>query len=148
MADIDKRRRRMARNMAIARFAKFVEKYFYDTNWTMVATMCGVIDLLNEPEHERVRRAQSFRDDDYATAISSFLREVFGLDEKIGLALISEIASQEQLSQEAKDELAQILPIFGQGKPGDTLLQSIKIPVINKFIEVNSYPDDFYKKLI
>jgi hypothetical protein len=45
--------------------------------------MCGVIDLLNETGHGRVRGSQSWNDDDYATAISSFLREVFELDELI-----------------------------------------------------------------
>jgi hypothetical protein len=147
MVDIDKRR--MARDMAIGRFAKFVEKYFYDTDWTLVTTMCGVIDLLNEPEHERVRRAQSFRDDDYATAISSFLREVFGLDEKIGLALISEIARQEELSQKAENELAQILSIFGhENAAAASLLRSIKNPVVDTFVDVTWLPDDFYKRLV
>lgn len=147
MADIDKRR--MAGYMAIARFAKFVEKYLYWTDWTMVATMWGVIDLLDEPRHERVRRAQSWNDDDYATAISSFLREVFESDEKIGLALISEIAKQEELSQEAKEELAQILSLFGQeNADAASLLRSIKIPVVDKFVDVTWLPDDFYKRLV
>ena len=145
MREID--RGRMARDMAIARFAKFVERYLDDTDWTMVATMCGVIDLLNE--HERVRRAQSWGDPDYATAISDFLREVFDSDEQVGLALINEISNQEELSQEAKNKLAQILSIFGD-KSADamSLFQNISIPMVNKFIEVTWLPDDFYKRLI
>jgi len=147
MVDIDNKK--MARDMAIGRFAKFVDKYLYWTDWTMVATMCGVIDLLNEPRHERVRRAQSWNDDDYATAISSFLREVFELDEQIGLAFISEITKQEELSSEAKNEFAQILSIFGDKSADATsLFQNISIPVVNKFIEVTWLPDDFYKRLI
>lgn len=147
MVDID--RERMARNMAIARFAKFVERYLDSTDWTLVATMCGVIDLLDQPRHERVRRAQSWGDPDYATAISDFLREIFDFDEQVGLAIISEIIQQEELSQEAKNELSQILPIFGNKSADATsLLQNLQIPVVDKFIEVTWLPDDFYKRLI
>lgn len=147
MAKIDKKK--MARAMGIARFAKFIEKYFYWTDWTLVATMCGVIDLLDEPRHERVRRAQSFRDEDYAKAISNFLREVFDFDEKVGLAIINEIAKQEELSQEAKNELNQILPLFGnKSANAASLLQNLQIPVADVFIEVTRLPDDFYKRLV
>lgn len=147
MAKIDKKK--MARAMGIARFAKFIEKYFYWTDWTLVATMCGVIDLLDEPRHERVRRAQSFSDEDYAKAISNFLREVFDFDEKVGLAIINEIAKQEELSQEAKNELNQILPLFGnKSANAASLLQNLQIPVADEFIEVTRLPDDFYKRLV
>ena len=61
-------KKNMARDMGITRFAKFIEKYFYWIDWTLVATMFGLIDLLDEPRHERVTRAQSWRDSDYAKA--------------------------------------------------------------------------------
>ena len=139
----------LARNMAIARLAKFVEKYLYDTDWTIIASMCGVIDLLDQPKHERVRKAQSFGDSDYATAISIFLMEIFNFNEQIGIAIINEIIQQEELSQEAKNELNQILPMFGnKSTDAASLLQNIQIPVVDKFIEVTWLPDDFYKRLV
>jgi len=147
MVEIDKKK--IARNRGIFRFAKFVEEYLYDTDWTLIAKMWGVIHLLDEPRHERVRRAQSWKDPDYAAAISDFLREVFDSDEQVGLALINEISNQEELSPEAKNEFAQILPIFGDKSADATsLFQNISIPVVNKFIEVTWLPDDFYKRLI
>ncbi len=45
-------KRKMVRDLAIATFAKFVEKYLYDTHWPTIATMCGVIDLLDQSKHE------------------------------------------------------------------------------------------------
>ena len=141
--------KKMVRDMAIARLAKFVEKYLHHTDWTIIATMYGVIDLLDQPKHERVRRAQSWGDSDYATAISNFLREIFDFDERIGLAIINEIIKQEELSQEAKNELHQILPMFGNKSTDVTsLLQNIQIPVVDKFIEVTWLSDDFYKRLV
>ena len=98
MIKIDKKK--MARDMAIARFAKFVKNYLYDTDWRLVATMCGISDVLNE--HERVTKAQFFQDSDYGTAIIDFLQEIFNFDEQVGRALINEIVQQEELSEEAK----------------------------------------------
>ena len=43
MAEID--RKKMVRDMA--RFAEFVEKHLYDTDWALEAQKCGVIDILN-----------------------------------------------------------------------------------------------------
>ena len=142
-------KKKMVRDLAIARFAKCVEKYLYDTHWHTIATMFGVIDLLDQPKHERVRRAQFFKDPDYTTAISNFLREIFDLDEQVGLAVINEIIQREELSQEAKNEINQILPTFGNKSiDAASLLQNIQIPVVDKFIEVTWLSDDFYKRLV
>jgi len=146
-SDVDTKKR--VRGMAIAKFAKFVENYLYHTDWTIITTMYGVIDLLEQPKHERVRRAQSWNDHDYAAAISNFLREIFDSNEQIGRAIINEIIQQEELSQEAKNELNQILPMFGnKGTDAASLLQNIQIPVVDMFIEVTWLPDDFYKRLV
>lgn len=111
--------------------------------------MCGVIDLLNEPRHERVRRAQSWGDHDYATAICNFLGEIFNRNEEVGLAIIYAIVQQKELSKEAKVELEQILSILGNKNADATsLLKNFQIPVVDVFIDVTWLPDDFYKRLI
>jgi len=64
----------------------------------------------------------------------------------VGLAVINEIIQRGELSQEAKNELNQILPTFGnKSTDAASLLQNIQIPVVGKFIEVTWLPDDFYK---
>jgi len=113
---IDKKK--VTRNAAIARLAKFIEKHLCTTDWTLLADMAGVGHILDAPRHERVRRAQSFGDQDYPSAVSSFLQEVFDADEQIGLFLVGEIVQQENpyddpLTEEAKGELTQILSMFG-----------------------------------
>jgi len=147
---IDKKR--LARNAAIARLSKFIEKHLYNTDWTLLADMAGVGHILDAPRHERVRRAQGVGDLDYPSAVSSFLQEVFHSDEQIGLFLIGEIVQQENpyddpLTEEAKEELAQILSMFGS-EGIETVIPSFPPPVASKLIEVVWIPDDFYENLI
>ena len=149
MAEID-RKNKAARGMALARFCKFVETYLYDTDWTLVAAMCGVNDLLDKPQHGRVRNAQYWHDSDYPTAVLSFLTDVFENDEQIGRALISTIVQQRgPLSDKAKSELDPILSILGS-KSADigSLLLAVEIPTLDKFIKVTWLPDDFYVRLV
>ncbi|NPE30304.1 hypothetical protein HNV12_20575 [Methanococcoides sp. SA1] len=62
-------------NIGIGRFSRFVVEYLYHTDWYLTATCSGVNDILDK--YERVTRAQSWGDDDYPTAISKFLIDVF-----------------------------------------------------------------------
>jgi|GEM_PF-1203300 len=147
---IDKKK--VARNAAIARLAKFIEKHLYNTDWIILADMAGIGHILNAPRHERVSRARAFRDPDYPDAISSFLKEVFDSDEQIGLFLVGEIAKQEnpydgELSDDAKKELAQIFSMFSS-KGIDMIVPSFPPPIAEKLIEVVWIPDDFYEELI
>jgi hypothetical protein len=124
----------------------------YNTNWPLIAKRCGVSDILDASHHKRVTKAQDWGNPDYPDAIARFLEEVFDVDEQIGLHLVHEIASQENpyddpLSQEAKNELNQILAMFGG--------QEIKIQSLVRnlepsedYVSVTWMPDDFYKKLI
>lgn len=144
MVEIDKKQKI---SMGIIRFSRFVAKYLYDTDWSLIATGCGVSHILNK--YERVTRAQTFGDSDYATAISSFLIDVFDHNESRGILLINEIISQDTLDEEKKSELGQILSFFGIGDAYNfDLLSTISGSELEKFIELANYPDDFYKKLI
>lgn len=150
MVEID--RETVIRNLAIARFAKFVNKHLCNTDWDLVAGRCGVTNILNSPEHERVRRAQFFEDPDYPDAIERFLKDVFSRDEQVGILLVHEIAGSENpygepLSPEARSELEQILTLFGDS---DADLQSLvrEFQPTEDYISVASVPDDFYKRLI
>ncbi|WP_440951691.1 hypothetical protein [Methanococcoides sp. FTZ1] len=67
MIELDKKQKN---SMGIMLFSRFVEKHLYDTDWRLIATCCGVSDILNK--YERVTRAQTFGDPDYPTAISRF----------------------------------------------------------------------------
>jgi hypothetical protein len=146
---IDKKR--VARNAAIARLAKFIEKHLYNTDWTLLADAAGVGHILDR--YERVRRAQSFGDPDYPSAVSRFLKDVFNSDdEQIGLFLVGEIIRakndyDEPLTEDAKGELNQILSMFGS-EGIETIVPIFPPPVVSKFIEVVWIPDDFYEKLI
>lgn len=147
---IDKKR--VVRNAGIARLAKFIEKHLYSTDWTIIADMASVGHILDEPRHERVRRAQGFGDPDYPEAISRFLKEVFDTDEQIGLFLVHEIANQEnpyddELSKDAKEKLVQILSMFGSENLDFTASISTSVE-IDKFIDPIWIPDNFYEKLI
>lgn len=144
MVEIDKKQKI---SMGIIRFSRFVVKYLYDTDWSLIATCCGVSEILNK--YERVRRAQTFRDPDYGTAISRFLIDVFDHNESIGILLINEIISQGTFDEEKRSELEQILRFFGIGEAYNfDLLSTINVSELEKFIELANYPDDFYKKLI
>lgn len=145
-------RKAIIRNQAIARFAKFVAEYLYNTDWTLVTKRCGITSILDSPEHERVRRAQYFGDSDYPDAIERFLQDVFDRDEQVGLLLVREIASSEnpydeRLSLEARSELEQILALFGsQNADVRSLVRNLQ--PVEDYISVTSIPDDFYKRLI
>ena len=152
MVEIDKKK--IARNEAINKFAEFIAKNLPFTEWTLIAEEGGVIDILNEPRHKRVEEARSWGDSDYPEAVSKFLKEVFDTDEEVGLFLIHKYIQHdnpynEELSQEAKGELDQILSMFkSQTTDMTSLLRSFQPSVGNEFINVTWMPDDFYKKLI
>lgn len=146
MNETDKTR---IRDMAIARLAKFIDNNLHDIDWTITAQSCGVLDVLNQPFHERVQRAQSWGDSDYVTAVAGFLRDVFSTDGRIGLALVGEIIADKTFSEPVKAELDRILSMFGaRSEDLGGLLRTIQIPASEKFLEVTSVPDDFYRKLI
>jgi hypothetical protein len=137
------------RDIILSRLASFISRYFYETNWTQIAISCGVIKLLEQPKHERVRRAQSWNDDDYPEAITIFLIDVFDLDERIGKILIHEIISQRKLDEVPKTQLDKLLKFFGSSD-FDILdvFPTLQVNATSKYIDVIKYPDDFYKKLI
>jgi hypothetical protein len=134
MNDIDKAR--VVRMAAIARFSKLVVKYLYHTDWTLAADACGVIGILDRLEHERVRRAQYFGDDDYSIAVSNFLKEVFDIDDEIGLLLVHTVIQQrsqgdEELTPQAKAELEHILQMLGGHNSNvSSILQEFQQPAI------------------
>jgi hypothetical protein len=133
--------------MGIGRISRFIEKYLYDTDWYLIATCCGVTDVLNK--HERVTRAQSFGDPDYPTAISRFLINLFDEDENTGLFFITEIISQKNLNEEAKIELNEIQKYFNNDDITiSDYTHSFQVFEFEKFISLPNCPDNFYKKLI
>lgn len=137
------------RNMGIAKFSSLVVKHFYNTDWTLTADACGVSEILNEPRHERVRRAQSFGDDDYASAINRFLSEIFHLDESFGLLIIQHIIQQNKLNPDENEELDQILNFFVDDPRNiDSLIGQLKTTPNDEFLKAIAVPDDFYRKLI
>lgn len=149
MNKIEHSKEKILTNMGIARFSDFVVKYFYDIDWNLTASACGVSELLHDSRHERVRRAQSFGDDDYASAINKFLSDVFEVDEKIGLLIIQYIIQQNKLESNETDELDQILTFFGENQVNiGSLIGQLKSISKGDFIDVNNVPDDFYRKLI
>lgn len=136
-------------SMGMSRFSSFVERHCYDTDWILIALSCGVIDILNKPKHERVRRAQTFGDIDYPHAIFTFLSDIFNYNYQTGLLLISEIALSSKLNDEQESELNTILSFFSDEKIDITkLVQTALINKNDKFIDLVKYPDDFYKTLI
>jgi hypothetical protein len=152
MTEID--RNGVVRRRAIALLARFIARYLYNTDWTLVADMCGITELLDRPEHERVRSAQHFGDEDYADAISRFLQAVFDSDEQIGVLLVHTIIqhkspNDEDLSPAARSELDGILSMLGdQNSDIVSLLRSLQPPVVDEFIQVTGLPDNFYRRLV
>ncbi len=139
------------RVIGLARFAKFIDGYYPEIDWTLIAQACGVIQILDKPAHERVRRAKWFGDPDYPSAVSTFLLDVFSVDEQAGILLVNEIASGigSLPSQEATAELEQILNLIGGKEPDKNyLLSNLSSLTMEKLIEVTDIPDDFYRKLI
>lgn len=131
--------------MGIGRLSRFVDKYLYDTDWYLIATCCGVTELLNE----RITRAQSFGYPDYPTAITRFLLDVFDNDENTGIFLINEIISQKTLDEPVTAELNEILKYFSNANVCiSDYIQPFQLFESEKCISLPNYPDNFYKKLI
>jgi hypothetical protein len=144
MIELDKTKKHQ---MGIGRLSRFIEKHLYDTDWYLIATCCGVTNILND--HERVTRAQSWHDDDYPTAISKFLIDVYNNDESTCLFLIKEIISQNTLNEDAKRELNEILKYFSTEESNiSDYTYHFKFFESEQLILVPNYPDIFYKKLI
>ena len=139
MTEIDKKR--IVRAKAIARFAKFIEKHLYNTDWPLVADECSVLHILDMPEHERLRQAQTFGDADYPDEIAKFLKDVFSKDEQIGQLLVREIALHENpydepLSADARAELEQITTLFGgQDFDFQSLIQNAQSKEDSPFVD-------------
>lgn len=145
MTEMD--RGKYIRNLAIGEIAKFTENYFYSTDWTSVATLSGVLEILDRPKHERVRRAQGWGDPDYAGAITTFLIDLFDIDYQVGIAVIEKVIKRDELSPEAVGEIDRILiKLSDSYKP---LRPQTPIPIAEELIQVIGINDDyFYKKLI
>lgn len=107
MAEIDKKK--IIKERAVGKIAKFIVAHFYESNWTQIATISGVIDILNQPKHERVRRAQKFGDNDYVLAVANFLIESFDIDEDIGHSIIGEAIHEDELNSGEFEELKKIM---------------------------------------
>ncbi|MEN6552857.1 MAG: hypothetical protein ABFC34_08215 [Methanobacterium sp.] len=134
------------RNIFLSRFAAFVEKHIYDTNWALISASCDVSDILCK--HERVIRSQYFGDPGYDICIFDFLLDVFKNDEQTGLLLINEIISNAKLTEEQEIELGKILTFFSSDNLGSLSITTDLLENNNKFIDVVNYPDDFYKKIV
>jgi hypothetical protein len=144
MTEVEKKK---SRDMAIARLAQFIKSNIYNTDWTLVAEMCGVGDVLKQ--RNRLLKAQFFGDDDYTSEILQFLKEVFDHDELVGRAVIMEIIRGKEFADHEKTKLDQILTVLGSVETdGRSMLPELQVPLVDDFIKVTWIPDDFYRRLI
>ena len=148
MKDIDIRN--LYQKRAIGRFADFVAKYAYDTDWTLLAISFGLEELLDDAKHDRLRRSQGFGDEDYPSCVARFIQDIYDTDEKTAMNLMSDLVEKQgELPIEAKEELNKI----------SELLTGIRITNNSSnlfrqdnseedFIQLDGLPDDFYKPIL
>lgn len=136
------------RNMGIGKFSQFVVKYLYSTDWTLTADVCGVSEILKE-KHKRLQIAQQYRFNDYTSAVNKFILDTIYCDENLGLFVVEQIIQQKKMDSSEIKELNQILAFLGmEYTNAELLISKLKTISDDKFIKVNSIPDDFYKKLL
>jgi len=129
---------------ALALIADFISKKRYSTSWPVMAGLVAY-DLNDNP---RLVKSQTFMDDDYPACILKFLTDVYAKNKDEARFVISRIARDGDV-QDVMDpdyrpafELLEIIP-----KTGATTPISLSI-VKTKYIDVQGFPDDFYKELI
>ncbi|MEM3697095.1 MAG: hypothetical protein QXQ94_06300 [Candidatus Bathyarchaeia archaeon] len=129
---------------ALANIADFIVKKRYHTNWVLMA---GLVDY-NLEKNPRLIRSQSFGDPDYPGCVLKFLEDVYKQNPEDAKFVISRIVRDEDendvLDSEYRPafEALEIIPKSGITTP-------ILVPIIRtKYLDVSSFPHDFYKELI
>lgn len=128
---------------ALAIVADFIVKERHGTNWAVMADLVDY-DLGQNP---RLVRSQMFRDDDYPTCVLKFLKDMYRHNPENAKFAIGRIL------QEGNEEDA-LKPEYRAGFEALGIIAASGIPapamssiVITRYLDVESFPDDFYKEL-
>ncbi len=141
---------KISERRAVVRFADFVVKYAYETDWTLLAIAFGLEEVIDDAKHDRLRGSQGFGDDDYPHCVARFLQEIFDADKNLAMNLMSDIIEKQgELPVEAVEELKKISELI-TGKRISTNAGSIfgQENREKEFVQVEGLPDDFYKPLL
>lgn len=132
------------KKQAFAYLATYIFKNKYGTNWSLAADISGY--PIDWGRHQRLTRAQFFHDDDYQAAILRFITDVYDGDIESFKMMISFIL-EERIPDEPnlKTALSTLRVVSGGASTFSSSL-SLSIPI--RLIDVDTFPDDFYRDLV
>jgi len=133
------------KKQALAYLSQHIADFRYGVNWSLAADISGCeIDWDNHP---RLTRAQFFHDNDYPEAIYRFLTDVYQKGVECLKAIVGYIYHDIGIPDDPT--LRRSLVVLGIVK-ADTIpsLSSLELSVPTRFIDVDIFPDDFYRDLV
>ena len=129
---------------ALAVVADYICRKRYDTDWRFMADLSGVD--IDWEKHPRLLKAQFFGDPDYPSAIIKFLKDIYEKNPEGAKLVISRIIGEEIDEEPLKGALT-VLGIIRESDQARIIIPSIPQRRY-KYLELDSFPDDFYAELI
>lgn len=130
---------------ALAILVAYICKEHYYTDWSFAVDISGAdIDWDNHP---RLIRSQSFGDPDYPSAVLRMLTDIYSKD-RVALAnLVAYVIGREVPHDKTLMSSLSILGIT-EGEAKERIVFAKPRTPQYRYIEVETYPDDFYRELI
>ncbi len=135
----------------IAQSVDLVTKKYWEIPWRIYAQMfeLPVEEFYLNPD--RFWRSQYFHDDDYPTHVLAYLNNCYEYSKELTLSMIRKIIdnmTEEKIIDE--EYLKDKYPLLFSFKHAKEISHGIRFipPTTEKFIDIESAPDDFYRELI
>lgn len=130
---------------ALAILADYIYREHYQTDWSFGIEISGAD--VDWDDHPRLIRSQSFGDPDYPSAVLRVLTDIYKKD-KVALAnLVAHVIGREVPPDETLVSSLSVLGIM-EGGAKERIVFAKPIAPQFRYIEVDTYPDDFYRELI
>jgi hypothetical protein len=133
------------KKQALAYLATYIFKNKYGTNWSLAADISGY--PIDWARHYRLTRAQFFHDDDYQAAILRFITDVYDGGGIESFKMMISFILGESIPDEPNLKTAlSTLRVISVGASTFSTSLSLSIPI--RLIDVDTFPDDFYRDLV
>jgi len=129
---------------ALAYLSDYIFNNRYGTNWSLVVDISGY--NVDWEDHPRLTRAQYFHDDDYPDAIYRFLKEVYDTDLEAFKKMVAYIFNEKLPDDPRLKNVLANLGVINIEASNFPISLTLSIPM--RFIDVDTFPDDFYRDLI
>ena len=133
----------------LAQVAKLVHEHWWEIPWTIYAQMYGFEEKIKELP--RFLRSQIFRDPDYPENVLTFFNKSYNEAPEraisMTIVIVRDMIKESKIKERDLEREYPIVHTYLKGELKIPLLELAKIQAIPDYLELSTFPDDFYKKL-